>query len=95
MASPNDKWEGWLGHDPDSVNGKMIWGEYEPKVWEEKDVDIAVTHSSVCGTDVHVLRNDFVSTDFTPSHHQRQGDLQIRHTGKYRISSLRRPRTSR
>lgn len=58
--SSDAKWEGWLGHDADSVNGHMVWGEYEPKTWEENDVDIAITHSSVCGTDVHVLRNEFV-----------------------------------
>jgi threonine dehydrogenase-like Zn-dependent dehydrogenase len=61
MAPSSESWEGWLGHDADSVNGKMVWGEYEPKVWEEGDVDIAVTHSSVCGTDLHTLRNDSVS----------------------------------
>jgi len=26
------KFEGWLGHDENSVNGEMKWGEFEPKV---------------------------------------------------------------
>ncbi|KAH8169362.1 zinc-binding dehydrogenase domain-containing protein [Sarocladium implicatum] len=64
MTTSGEQWVGWLGHDADSVNGKMVWGSYEPKAWEETDVDIAVTHSSVCGTDVHVLRNDFGSTEY-------------------------------
>lgn len=54
------KFEGWLGHDKDSVNGKMVWGEFEPKPWEETDVDIQVTHSGICGTDIHTLRSGWV-----------------------------------
>lgn len=55
------KFEGWLGHDKDSVKGKMQWGEFEPKPWEETDVDIQVTHSGICGTDIHTLRSGWVS----------------------------------
>jgi alcohol dehydrogenase (NADP+) len=55
------KFEGWIGHDESSVNGKMVWGEFEPKAWEETDVDIQVTHSGICGTDLHTLRSGWVS----------------------------------
>ncbi|KAH7376334.1 cinnamyl alcohol dehydrogenase [Plectosphaerella cucumerina] len=51
------KFEGWVGHDEDSVNGKMVWEEFEPKPWEETDVDIRVTHSGICGSDLHMLRS--------------------------------------
>lgn len=54
------KFEGWLGHGQDSVNGKMVWAEFEPKAWEETDVDIQVTHSGICGTDIHTLRSGWV-----------------------------------
>lgn len=54
------EFEGWLGHDPDSVNGKMEWGRFEPKKWTENDVDIQITHCGMCGSDlqcVHLSRN--------------------------------------
>ena len=35
-----DKFEGWMGLDKDSVNGKMVWQTYDPKPFEETDVDI-------------------------------------------------------
>lgn len=58
--SSDYKFEGWLGHDAASVEGKMVWGEFEPKPWEETDVDIKVTHSGICGTDIHSLRSGWV-----------------------------------
>src|SRR5688572_11598490 len=62
MTSTEDyKFEGWLGHDEKSVHGNMVWGDFEPKPWEENDVDIEITHSGVCGTDIHSLRNGWVS----------------------------------
>lgn len=66
MASAdNNKWQGWVGHDVGAAQGNMTWGEFEPKAWEETDVDIQVTHSSVCGSDVHMLRNGWVSHEFS------------------------------
>ena len=63
MATPY-KFEGWLGHTPDSVNGKMEWGEFEPKIWEEGDVDIQVTHCGICGSDLHTLRSGWGETPY-------------------------------
>lgn len=45
MAS-DYKFQGWLGLDKDSVKGNMKWQSYEPKSFEETDVDIKITH---CG----------------------------------------------
>lgn len=45
--------EGWVGKTPDSVNGKMEWGTYEPKKWTEDDVDIEVSHCGICASDLH------------------------------------------
>ena len=42
------KFQGWLGLDKESVNGKMKWQEFEPKTWTEDDVDIKITHCGVC-----------------------------------------------
>ncbi len=62
MTSSTDyKFMGWLGLDRDADNGKMVWQEYEPKAWEETDVDIQITHSDICGSDLHVLRSGWVS----------------------------------
>lgn len=61
MVLLSEFWEGWFGYDVDFVNGKMVWGEYEFKVWEEGDVDIVVIYSSVCGIDFYIFCNDFVS----------------------------------
>lgn len=55
--STDYKFEGWMGEDEASAQGNMKWAEYEPKKWEETDVDIRVTHSGICGSDLHVLRS--------------------------------------
>ncbi|EXJ86027.1 hypothetical protein A1O1_06396 [Capronia coronata CBS 617.96] len=62
--STDYKFQGWLGLDPDSVNGKMVWKEYEPKPFEENDVDIKITHCGVCGSDIHVLRSGWGPSDY-------------------------------
>ncbi|ERS98112.1 zinc-binding protein alcohol dehydrogenase [Sporothrix schenckii 1099-18] len=63
MSSPQ-KFQGWLGLDANSVNGQMKWGEFEPKKWEESDVDIRVSHCGICGSDLHTLRSGWGETPF-------------------------------
>lgn len=58
------KFEGWLGHSPDSVNGKMEWGAFEPKKWTEDDVDIEISHCGICGSDLHMLRSGWAETPY-------------------------------
>ncbi|CAG7956970.1 unnamed protein product [Penicillium salamii] len=62
--STNQMFEGWLGLDCRAAEGKMVWGEFEPKQWEETDVDIQITHCGVCGSDTHTLRSGWGSTNF-------------------------------
>lgn len=57
MAAASYKFSGWMGLDKDSVKGKMVWQEYEPKTWTEDDVDIKITHCGICGSDLHTLRS--------------------------------------
>lgn len=45
---------GWLSESPESAAGKMVWKEYQPKTWEETDIDIEVTHCGICGSDLHI-----------------------------------------
>ncbi|KAG6007121.1 hypothetical protein E4U21_006305 [Claviceps maximensis] len=58
------KFEGWMGLDAESSKGNMVWQEYEPKPWEETDVDIKVTNSGICGSDVHTLRSGWGKTPY-------------------------------
>jgi len=60
MASEPYKFEGWMGLDKESVDGKMVWSEFQPKAWEETDVDIRVSHCGICGSDLHTLRSGWV-----------------------------------
>ncbi|KAH7312256.1 zinc-binding dehydrogenase [Stachybotrys elegans] len=64
MATQGYKFEGWLGLDKESIGGKMVWGEFKPKPWEETDVDIKISHCGVCGTDLHVLRSGWRATPY-------------------------------
>ena len=58
--STSYKFAGWMGHDKESVKGKMVWEEYEPKTWTEDDVDIKISHCGICGSDLHTLRSGWV-----------------------------------
>jgi alcohol dehydrogenase (NADP+) len=53
--------KGWIGVDKHSADGKMVWKEFTPKSWTEKDVDIRVTHCGICASDLHTLRSGWVS----------------------------------
>lgn len=65
MGSTDYKFEGWMGLNKEAAKGKMVWQEFEPKPWEETDVDIRVTHCGICGSDMHTLRSGWVSKDLT------------------------------
>jgi hypothetical protein len=65
-ANPTPQFEGWLGHDPTSADGRMTWGPYTPKKWEETDIDVKITHCSVCGSDLSTLRSSWVCHILSP-----------------------------
>ncbi|KAG8819765.1 hypothetical protein FRC17_010340 [Serendipita sp. 399] len=56
-SSTNQEFEGWVGLDKSAAQGKMVWQTFEPKTWEETDVDIEISHCGVCGSDLHTLRS--------------------------------------
>lgn len=56
-----------MGLDPSAAQGNMVWQEFEPKEWEETDVDIKVSHCGICGSDLHTLRSGWVSPDLPSS----------------------------
>jgi hypothetical protein len=69
MTQQDYKFTGWLALDPSAADGKMVWQEFEPKTWEETDIDIKISHCGVCGTDLHTLRSGWVRfPSFTSLH---------------------------
>jgi hypothetical protein len=62
MASK--EFEGWLGVDKSAAKGNMQWGKFEPKKWQEDDVDIEISHCGVCGSDLHMLSSGWGPTPY-------------------------------
>ncbi|PRP87762.1 zinc-binding alcohol dehydrogenase [Planoprotostelium fungivorum] len=52
------------GLDKDSHKGNLVWKEFEPKTWEETDVDIKITHCGICASDVHTLSSGWGPTPY-------------------------------
>ena len=42
----------------------MKWQAFEPKTWDEADVEIKVSHCGICGSDLHVLRSGWGPTPY-------------------------------
>ncbi|KAL6352378.1 hypothetical protein LRP88_14360 [Fusarium phalaenopsidis] len=62
---PTDyKFEGWIAYDKDSAKGNLQWGTYEPKPFLDTDIDIAITHCGVCGSDLSHLRSSWKPADY-------------------------------
>ena len=59
------EFQGWVAADASACKGNMIWKEYEPKTGEETDIDVRITHSGMCGTDLHTLHNSWVKLPST------------------------------
>uniref|UniRef100_A0A8H7TP24 alcohol dehydrogenase (NADP(+)) n=1 Tax=Bionectria ochroleuca TaxID=29856 RepID=A0A8H7TP24_BIOOC len=57
MAQNDYKFEGWVGDSPASADGNLRWAEFEPKPWEETDIDIQVTHCGICASDLSMMRS--------------------------------------
>jgi alcohol dehydrogenase (NADP+) len=39
-----EKFSGWLGHEPEAAKGKMVWGEFEPKVCSINSLMLSTMH---------------------------------------------------
>ena len=48
-------------------DGKMKWEKFDPKPFEEDDVDIKVECCGICGSDLHVLRSGWFPTPYRES----------------------------
>lgn len=40
MSSADYKFEGWMGLDANAAKGNMVWQSYEPKAFQETDIDV-------------------------------------------------------
>ncbi|KAF1816028.1 GroES-like protein [Eremomyces bilateralis CBS 781.70] len=57
--------DGWTRSSPGSgrlmarfeIDGHMKWESYEPKPFTDTDIDIAISHCGVCGSDISSLRS--------------------------------------
>ncbi|SCO92695.1 related to alcohol dehydrogenase, class C [Fusarium oxysporum] len=58
------KFEGWIAYDKDSAKGNLQWGTYEPKPFLDTDIDIAVTHCGVRGSDLSHLKSSWKPADY-------------------------------
>lgn len=58
------KFEGWCGLDAQSAKGNMKWQEFEPKPFDDNDVDIRISHCGICGSDLHTLRSGWGETPY-------------------------------
>lgn len=38
--STDYKFEGWVGLDAKAAEGNMVWQSYEPKTFQETDIDV-------------------------------------------------------
>lgn len=39
-------------------------GQFEPKKWDEDDVDIKISHCGICGSDLHTLKSGWGPTAY-------------------------------
>ncbi|SGY39878.1 BQ5605_C003g02289 [Microbotryum silenes-dioicae] len=50
--------------DKDSIKGNFKNFEYEPKKWDETDVDIKILYCGVCASDIHTASSGWGETDY-------------------------------
>ncbi|KAF2864897.1 chaperonin 10-like protein [Massariosphaeria phaeospora] len=67
MSPSNDStpaFEGWVAKDQSAADGNMQWDKFEPKPFEETDIEMAISHCGVCGSDIHTLRSGWGPTNY-------------------------------
>jgi alcohol dehydrogenase (NADP+) len=64
MSSATSDFNGWVAHDPSAADGNMKWGNFEPKTFEDTDIEMDISHCGVCGSDIHTLRSGWGPSDY-------------------------------
>lgn len=62
MAS--QEFEGWLGADKSAAKGNIQQGKFEPKKWQEDDVEIEIPFCGVCISVLHTLSSGWGPTAY-------------------------------
>ncbi|WRT70567.1 uncharacterized protein IL334_007565 [Kwoniella shivajii] len=52
--------KGWKGNDEKAVDGNLVFEEFEPKQWDEDDVEMKILYCGICGTDAAALSGNFL-----------------------------------
>ncbi|CRG91814.1 NADP-dependent alcohol dehydrogenase 6 [Talaromyces islandicus] len=55
------KGEGWVAR---SATSPLIFTTFQPKPFTPTDIEVAVSHCGICGTDLHTLRSGWGQTDY-------------------------------
>lgn len=58
-----DTFHGWM---TTSATSPMTYQPFNPKPWEETDVDIRISHCGVCASDLHTMRSGWVGSLISP-----------------------------
>ncbi|BGP35910.1 hypothetical protein JCM10296v2_007762 [Rhodotorula toruloides] len=58
------KFHGWCALGTDSIQGKFVWQEYEPKAFADDDVDIKIMYCGICASDLHTASGGWGSVDY-------------------------------
>ncbi|WOO82921.1 NADP-dependent alcohol dehydrogenase 7 [Vanrija pseudolonga] len=53
------EFKGWAGYDEKAADGGLKYEAFEPKVFEEDDVDVKILYCGICGSDASVLAGEF------------------------------------
>ncbi|BGP04007.1 hypothetical protein RTBOTA2_006899 [Rhodotorula toruloides] len=66
MSSPEvpSEFHGWCAVSKDSIEGKFVWQEYEPKAFADDDVDIRIMYCGVCASDLHTASGGWGEVDY-------------------------------
>ncbi|KAI9642953.1 hypothetical protein NHQ30_008687 [Ciborinia camelliae] len=56
--------EGWMAFDKNAINDGLKLTSFQPKKWEETDIDVKVTHCGLCASDMHTLRSGWGPTNY-------------------------------
>ncbi|KAI9366992.1 chaperonin 10-like protein [Aspergillus egyptiacus] len=56
-----DTYTGWVAHDPKSP---LTHTTFNPKPFEETDVEVQISHCGICGSDIHTIRSGWAPTDY-------------------------------
>jgi alcohol dehydrogenase (NADP+) len=57
----NTMFEGWMAFDKNAIHNGLKLASFQPKTWEQTDIDVKITHCGLCGSDLHSLRSGWVS----------------------------------